>query len=647
MGEVSAERPNNGNTPPWYVTLRSKYLTGTNHIFGLSGATNDYPVVSYQLPLSHYLAKELDRSFQITLFYSTFRGVRFGDEMVEAIRLARLRAYWQAEHATRGKGEFDPTKDYTETYGQPPTMRQQFGKVLGLEDEKKPKGGNAMEDALKSLQKERGQGDGTAEDLGSSPADVLPKIDQAMRKTQRLAVVIERVDLIAPAGEMSQKSPAERNALALLESWGNDPQIIDSGCMLIVIAPSQVDVHADLRTASCRYYWIPIELPTEESRRNYLGYVVDRLQDDENVKAGRDLRIGDGLTLDMLAAMTSGLMKSAIEDVLLGAQAMPDRTLTRALVKERKAQIIGQEYKDVVELLDNDLGLDAVGGHARIKEWLRENVIWLIQNGQREAVPTGMLFMGPPGTGKSFICTALAKESGFNCLKLNPDKIYSRYVGDAERNLAKFLDCASALAPCFVFVDEVDQKVSRGDGGSQVYSNIFGMLLEAISKPKNRGNIVFVAATNRPDLIDPALVRAGRLGVKIPFLPPDDGERKDVFDTILRTRYGSDLDVTADFVTATDGWTQSEINELITNARSRSLRRRETLGLAHLSAEMADMRRDSKDYDEYTRMALKFTSNLSLLPTKYRRLLEMDNLPKPVATEPPPPADGIRPTRRL
>ena len=164
----------------------------------------------------------------------------------------------------------------------------------------------------------------------------------------------------------------------------------------------------------------------------------------------------------------------------------------------------------------------------------------------------GILLCGPSGTGKTLLVNALAKASGFNCVKIDMSRILGQYVGESEKNFKKCLLGAQSQQPVIVFVDEIDTAFRRGDSGdSGVSRNIFSEFLQFTGNTNNRGKVIFIAATNRPDLIDPALKRAGRFDKKIPILLPDDNERGEIFRLIIQ-KYAFDPDIT-DFTSFTGG----------------------------------------------------------------------------------------------
>jgi AAA+ superfamily predicted ATPase len=587
MGETTSVRPQNGNTPDWYVSVATRFRNGTAHAFGLSGAINDYVLNSFAMKLETYLCMQFQLTRDVTCFYSTHEGVRFSDEIIPDIAKARKA-------------------------GNLPPMRQVFAQLAGIAQKQSAN----SDPTLAAFRAATGQGGGTAEDLGTSPADVLPLIAKVLgKKNAKVAIIVEHVENVCPTGDIAVKGPGERNALAIMESFGHSTQYIESGNILIVVAPSASDVHPILRTASCRYFWVDIPLPNEAQRLNYATAVLGEKP---------QVTFESGMDIKEFAAITSGLAKFALEDIILASEETPSQQIKRAYVRERKAEIIKQEFMDVIEILDTDVTFDNVGGHALVKSYLFENVVDPIKDGDRDEVPTGILLIGPPGTGKTMLVSALGNATGFNVIKLNPEKIFSKFVGEAERNLAKLLEAAKALAPVYLFVDEIDQKVSRGDGGSQVFNNVFGMLLEFISKPSNRGNIVFIAATNKPETIDPALMRAGRFEIHIPMMPPDAKELDDVFVRIF-SGYGLDfskLPKRAEIIARCDNWTGAEVAKLARKAKRYTRRDGKSLGEEHILRALDMTRSRSQDYAGYIQNALACTEDLELLPDRYRAAAE-------------------------
>jgi hypothetical protein len=231
-------------------------------------------------------------------------------------------------------------------------------------------------------------------------------------------------------------------------------------------------------------------------------------------------------------------------------------------------------------------------------------------------------------THNTVLAIATAREAGLNCVLLRPEKIKGGIVGESERRLAKALGGIESLAPCLAFIDELDQRFQRGqgggDGGAAVESNLFGRLLEFFGDPSHRGRIVSIATSNRPDLVDAALFRPGRFDVKIPLLPPETAEeRAEVFGAALR-RYGHpepDGLLLARCGERTESWTQAEIERAVVKANGLARLRRLPIAAA-LDEALALLRPATRDVRLMTALAVAECDDASLLPARYRALLE-------------------------
>jgi SpoVK/Ycf46/Vps4 family AAA+-type ATPase len=230
---------------------------------------------------------------------------------------------------------------------------------------------------------------------------------------------------------------------------------------------------------------------------------------------------------------------------------------------------------------------------------------------------------GPAGTGKTAMAEAVAKEAGINCVILNPARIFGKYVGDTERNLDRALYAILAMAPVLVFIDEIDQSVSRGASGDSGVSNrFFKRLMEFMSDTSHRGKVIFLAASNRPDLMDPALRRPGRFDKKIPFLIPDEAERESIFAVMAHKYELAIKTVPAECVQKADGWTGAEI-ELATVKSLEAVEYDGMLPEDALIYAVNNMRPSTADIEYMTLLALQECNERDLLPKKYQA--EFDN----------------------
>ena len=279
------------------------------------------------------------------------------------------------------------------------------------------------------------------------------------------------------------------------------------------------------------------------------------------------------LTPEELAAETGGLSLAQMEDILQRARGA--RTpLRRDQVVERKIDLLKQEYGDVLEILNPRYDLSAVGGLEHAVRELRE-VAAIMKQGQTSAAPMGIVLMGPPGTGKSYLAECFAKECGMLCVRFRP--LRQMYVGQSERNQERAFAAIRALAPVVVIVDESDQAEGgsrdQGSGDSGVTERMRGAAFGFWGDGALRGKVLRIDITNRIDLIDSAMRRSGRTDVKIPILMPDEPARAQIFEVSVRKhKLASTIADYAPFAKRTAGFTGSDIELAVTTAWRFALR---------------------------------------------------------------------------
>ena len=209
--------------------------------------------------------------------------------------------------------------------------------------------------------------------------------------------------------------------------------------------------------------------------------------------------------------------------------------------------------------------------------------------------------------------------------------IFSKYVGSTEANLEKLFHFLDALAPVFVFIDEFDQSYGKrvqGDGDSGVSRRVFAMFNSFLSDDARQGKVLFGAATNRPDLIDPSTLRAGRFDLKLPFLLPDAAAREAILDVTFKTMRvpcaGVDLSA---FAHKTEGFSGADLKELVRVAQRKAVfTGRDAVGAEDLQFALADyLPPGAARPDEIKLMELSAVANCtsrSLLPAEYVKKLE-------------------------
>ena len=200
-----------------------------------------------------------------------------------------------------------------------------------------------------------------------------------------------------------------------------------------------------------------------------------------------------------------------------------------------------------------DVTWDQVGGMEEAKAALREAVEWPLRYPELMAAASarpakGILLSGPPGGGKTLLARAAAHETGVNFISIKGPELLSKWVGESEKGVREIYKKARQAAPCIVFLDEIDALAPRrGDGtGNGVAERVVSQLLTEIDGIEEARGVVTLATTNRPDMLDPALMRPGRFDIHIQVAPPDAAARREILAIHTRNQpLAADVDLDA------------------------------------------------------------------------------------------------------
>ncbi len=238
-----------------------------------------------------------------------------------------------------------------------------------------------------------------------------------------------------------------------------------------------------------------------------------------------------------------------------------------------------------VEVETPDISWDDIGGLTTIKQTLQESVEGqfrypeLYQQTKAKA-PRGILLWGPPGTGKTLLAKAVASQAKANFIAVTGSELLSRWVGASEQAVRELFAKARQAAPCVIFIDEIDTLApvrGKNSGDSGVSDRVVGQLLTELDGVTTIPNIILIGATNRPDTLDPALLRAGRLDLQLKVDLPDLASRLAILQVHNQDRPLAGVDLAA-IATQTEGWNGADLALLSDRAAVEAIRRYRTQG---------------------------------------------------------------------
>ncbi len=340
---------------------------------------------------------------------------------------------------------------------------------------------------------------------------------------ENVALIIRGIDQIAPG----DGSGHEHGSIAsLLRSWSSESPFVDLPFTSILIADNLNDVEP-LVALDTRVARIRIPLPDQAALRRAL----------ELLKAQYPAAFSSDADVDQLAGALVGVTVAALES-LIKIRAHSKQPLGSADIARIKKDLVERDSSGLVEFIESSRTLEDYHGQEALKRWLRQDIaLW--QAGDLKALPMGYLLCGPVGTGKTFLVECLAGEAGVPVVKLK--NFRDRWVGSSEGNLEKIFRLVRALGRCMVFIDEADQALGRresGSGDSGLSGRLYSMIAQEMADSSNRGRVLWILASSRPDLIEVDLKRPGRVDVKVPLLPTATQSESAALIGALTRRYG-------------------------------------------------------------------------------------------------------------
>ncbi|MFB6144158.1 MAG: CDC48 family AAA ATPase, partial [Candidatus Nanohaloarchaea archaeon] len=418
---------------------------------------------------------------------------------------------------------------------------------------------------------------------GESEKQLREKFEEAQDQSPAI-IFIDEIDAIASkrdetGGEVERRVVAQ--LLSLMDGLEERENVI------VIAATNRVDaVDPALRRGGRFDREIEIGVPNREGRKEVLQIHT------------RNMPLTDDVDLEEIAEKTHGYVGADLE-ALCKEAAMS--VLRRVLPEIDLDEEIPSEVMDKL-IVDSDAMLEGirkvepsamrevmvevpkmnwedVGGLNDTKEKLREMVEWPQKYPERFErmgidVPKGILLYGLPGTGKTLLAKAVANEANANFISINGPEIFSKYVGESEEAIREVFQKARQVAPCIVFIDEIDsiatKRGSRMDSG--VGDRVVNQLLTELDGVESLEGVTVIAATNRPDMIDPAILRPGRIDRSIEVEVPTAEARKKIFEVHTRDMpLADDVDL-EELAEEAEGFVGSDIESICREAGMIALR---------------------------------------------------------------------------
>jgi len=413
----------------------------------------------------------------------------------------------------------------------------------------------------------------------------LREIFEEAKKNAPAIIFIDEIDAIAPKrdeviGEVERRVVAQ--LLALMDGLEARGQVIVIGA---TNRPNALD--PALRRPGRFDREIEVPMPDKQGRLEILQIHTRHMPLAEDVNLEELAEMTKGYTGADLAALAREAAMHALRRYLpeidIEQERIPAEVLEKMVVT--KADFLAA-FKEItpsglreIEVEVPEVHWDDIGGLENVKQELREVVEWPLRYPnafKRLGIepPKGILLFGPPGTGKTLLAKAVATESGANFIAIRGPELLSKWVGESEKAVREVFRRARQYAPAVVFFDEIEAIASlRGsDVETDVTERVVSQLLTEIDGITGLENVVVIAATNRPDLVDPALLRPGRLEKLIYVPPPDEKGRLDILK--IHTRHvplAEDIDL-REIAKMTNGYTGADLAALVREATLAALR---------------------------------------------------------------------------
>jgi len=415
----------------------------------------------------------------------------------------------------------------------------------------------------------------------------LREIFEEAKKNAPAIIFIDEIDAIAPkreevTGEVEKRVVAQ--LLTLMDGLQERGQVVVIGA---TNRPDAIDPALRRPGRFDREIWI--NPPDFKGRYEILLIHTRNMPLAPDVDLRKLAEVTHGFSGADLAALAREAAMSALRRAIqsglidLNQSSIPPETFEK--IKVTMADFINA-LREIIPSALREIHIEVprvrwedVGGLENVKQELREAVEWPLKYPEKFKKfglrpPKGILLFGPPGTGKTLLAKAVATESGANFIAVRGPEIFSKWVGESEKMVREIFRKARMAAPAVIFIDEIDAlATARGFGGDSLVSErVVAQLLAEMDGVKALENVVVIAATNRPDLVDPALLRPGRFDRIIYVPPPDFRARLEIL--LIHTKatpLAKDVDL-EELARRTEGYSGADLELLVREATFLALR---------------------------------------------------------------------------
>ena len=425
---------------------------------------------------------------------------------------------------------------------------------------------------------------------GESENQIRKLFESATSCSTPVILFLDELDAIAPKREEQSKEMERRivsQLLTCLDELNNNCQHSHSNVFVIGATSRVSAIDPSLRRSGRFNREVRIGIPNEAARKGILEVIC------------RNLKMDSDVNLSLLSHLTPGYVGADLfalaQEAALNAINSFSQSSSQNQIELVNLNIKQFDFEKALDIIQPssmregfatipNVRWSEVGALQEVKTELALSVLAPIRYPQHYSAlcitkPPGILLSGPPGCGKTLLAKALANEAGLNFLSIKGPELMNMYVGETERAVRQVFERARNSSPCVVFFDEIDALCPRRSqtGESSVTARVVNQMLTELDGMAPRNQVYFLGATNRPDMIDPALLRPGRIDKILHIGLPNYSERIDILKTLTKDRTQPKINSDVKFEelanpTRTEGFSGADLAALIHEASQEAFR---------------------------------------------------------------------------